>query len=658
MPRPTLSGRAVGTEVGFDSRKVVPLGVFAVLLVGSVVAFSCLGVPTPTHPRSLQARGDYEDGFVTNAQKVLTFSWTGQTRSASAAFQAVFTNGHGYWNPVFSESGLKGVVWTGQKVVDWVENDLLAGRDPFLRHGGLVPVPWDTLPANGAVAGDQLLHEQYVGYSRRQVCFIVAKSMLGANTLGYENGLGRLMFKKEADTDCIPSAGDFGKSWWGLLAACAADPNLVDGSQGPLVLVTKGAKPGDLQAQEEHLRDTSSKLPLAYAGFRLCRYDDGGSKEYLSGIPEVPKEGCRPPSAGGPGVDFMTGGLPGQALQDTTTTDMVGGHAYGKSCYIGGGQDERLMLYMPELSALAFFLSQARPDASAIPSLRTPVWVLGARVLFSGLDGTARFSHLFQINRNVPMLTDLTDMELNSINFMISTSRPVLAIKSPMVGLLKSSFAAHSLQKARLNKEKLQRSRDVRWHGLRVVSQYSFGSQVMAWYHAVKLDSYAADLHPVLRKVVKSIGAGPWVAGLSWGDSQLGVLAMWLGHALAAQSWGASGELPLDYYLYSAFTENPGNQCLLHSAPNCHKCLRQCVANPLPSSAFWLPQHAWMKSGNPCVSDGEGACSNKGLEDVMWIYGLKHAGELWDKVDELLGLSSDSSRSVFDMLMDDYVSSA
>lgn len=37
-----------------------------------------------------------------------------------------------------------------------------------------------------------------------------------------------------------------------------------------------------------------------------------------------------------------------------------------------------------------------------------------------------------------------------------------------------------------------------------------------------------------LKTVVKSIGIGPWGAGLSFGDSSLSFFAIWIGHAAAA----------------------------------------------------------------------------------------------------------------------------
>ena len=37
-----------------------------------------------------------------------------------------------------------------------------------------------------------------------------------------------------------------------------------------------------------------------------------------------------------------------------------------------------------------------------------------------------------------------------------------------------------------------------------------------------------------MQQVIKSIGVGPWGGGLSFGDSAVGFLAMWIGHAAAA----------------------------------------------------------------------------------------------------------------------------
>merc|ERR1712194_37577 len=86
-----------------------------------------------------------------------------------------------------------------------------------------------------------------------------------------------------------------------------------------------------------------------------------------------------------PGRDFMTGGLLGQATQDISAA-WFGGYLFDAHvCGLGGGQDERLSVYFPEVTVLAYFLSASHP----YPQLRQPVWVLGARNFFTGLDGTA-----------------------------------------------------------------------------------------------------------------------------------------------------------------------------------------------------------------------------------------------------------------------------
>merc|ERR1712050_547759 len=108
-----------------------------------------------------------------------------------------------------------------------------------------------------------------------------------------------------------------------------------------------------------------------------------------------PAEGCAQPSDTGIGKDFMTGGLKGQATQDISAA-WLGGYVFGNADGLGGGQDERLMVYFPEVSALTFFLSQNEKTAQ----LRQPVWVLGARRLFTGIDGTCRYERPLVLDRD------------------------------------------------------------------------------------------------------------------------------------------------------------------------------------------------------------------------------------------------------------------
>mmetsp|Transcript_62269 Transcript_62269/g.181915 ORF Transcript_62269/g.181915 Transcript_62269/m.181915 type:complete len:670 (-) Transcript_62269:187-2196(-) len=577
--------------------------------------------------------------FVTNAEGTKTFPWSEPARTVYAALYDAFGKEgvENHKGMAFDESHVPKRSWT--EVAAWVDNELLKGPDPFKAHNGQVPVPW---PSTGD-GQDQLAPGQWVGYSRRQVCFIVAKSLLGAKTQGYNNGLQRYMeMPGTVPPNCLPRTNDFGKAWWSLLAACSADPGLRDGGQGPMLLATKAGGKPDVAA----VRELSKKIELSSAGLRVCRYDDGsGGAGLPSGLQSVPQEGCAQPTASGPGKDFMTGGLHKQATQDISAR-FLGGYIFGNACGLGGGQDERLMVYLPEVSALTFFLSQAPGIANNQnpPQLRQPAWILGARKMLYGLDGTARFNEYEGFDAGVPLTSDLVDIQVSGKTYKISSSRPFLGFMSENQDFI--PWADSNGQRiARRNKEPRQRE-------VNPSSSYAFEKQVRAWYGSVALSSYNEDMQPILRKLVGSIGVGPWLAGLWWGDSQLGLLAVWLGHAIAAPTW-KGGSLPLDYYMYSAFTENPGNQCFVHSAANCKACLQHCHAKPLPEKSYWLPKGVSPSPQDPCVDgDPNQDCGVKGIEDIYEAYAHETASTLWTDVETTLSANpQDVSRSVFDMLL-------
>mmetsp|Transcript_101304 Transcript_101304/g.315740 ORF Transcript_101304/g.315740 Transcript_101304/m.315740 type:complete len:705 (-) Transcript_101304:85-2199(-) len=607
---------------------------------------------------------------------------------------------------------------TREKLLYWAEHELLGGPDPFAAHGGRVPLPWprrgglgckaaweerhdscrprwqgscDTVfsstsdaicecePPPGTVCSpatwvdtdhslicgeckvlakrmsshyrtcraycaaqqtqgidDQLGAGQYVGYSRRQLCFIAAKSLVGAGTAGYDNGLKQYLEEHGAER-CLPRTGDFGRALFSLLATCAVDPGLAAGGQGPLILVAKPLPKPDVPAVRAH-----DATPLSAAGLRVCQYDDGTAAGSLPGVPTVPAAGCAQPTADGPGKDFMTAeALPGQGLQDISAA-FFGGYVFGNACGLGGGQDERLMTYMPEVAALAFFLSE-KPGR---PQLRQPAWVLGARMLFKGLDGTARWDQRMEFDSRVPLVRDLVPVELGGKVYKLGTSRPFLAFMSENQGSLTKFEPIVRL--ARRNRHPEQRE-------FHPESWFAFDKQVRAWYWSVALSSYPQAVRPILKASVKSLGSGPWLAGLWWGDSQLGILATWLGHTIAAPSWGAGAQaFPLDYYIYSAFTENPGNMCFLHSHAACRACQRHCLARPLPETAYWMPDDAFFGDGPTasCAYAGPDDCGGAGLADIYAAYAGKTAGELWRDVEAALRHNDyRTDRTVFDLLL-------
>lgn len=334
-------------------------------------------------------------------------------------------------------------------MINWVRHELLGRNSTFSEFGGKVPVPW---PSAADQLDDQLDNGQFVAYSRRQVCFIVAKSLVGADTMGYRNGLHRYLEAHVPWEGCTPWSSAFGRAFWGLLKACAADPALTDGAQGPSILVAKAMKPPKV----EDVRKLAKNAMLADADLRVCRYDDGSAGvngTLPAPLKPVPVAGCMQPLSNAPGKDFMTGGLRGQATADISAS-WLGGYIMGNSCGLAAGQDERLMSYMPEVAALAFFLSQS----PKFPQLRQPAWVLGARMLFKGIDGTSRFDHTFEWDPAAPLSGDLIATDIQGARYALSSSRPFIAFMSESQDFFGGDWTnKDKLQRARRNKEPLQR---------------------------------------------------------------------------------------------------------------------------------------------------------------------------------------------------------
>ena len=72
---------------------------------------------------------------------------------------------------------------------------------------------------------------------------------------------------------------------------------------------------------------------MSSAGLRVCDYDTGAGP--LENVDPVPAEGCQPRPYDAPGVDFMIGGLKGQATQDISAS-WFGGYLFDAgACGLG-----------------------------------------------------------------------------------------------------------------------------------------------------------------------------------------------------------------------------------------------------------------------------------------------------------------------------------
>merc|ERR1712232_1490822 len=140
------------------------------------------------------------------------------------------------------------------------------------------------------------------------------------------------------------------------------------------------------------VRSRSETAAFNKTDLRVCRYDDGSTDGKPELLTPVPAAGCTQPTKTAPGNDFMAGGIPGQVTVDMVEKWFMG-FVSQNPCGLGGGQDERLLAYFPEASALALFLSGATLiPMRQYPQLNQPAWILGARLLLRGLDGTCRFN--------------------------------------------------------------------------------------------------------------------------------------------------------------------------------------------------------------------------------------------------------------------------
>jgi len=543
-----------------------------------------------------------------------------------------------------------GAVATAETVSAYTEG-LLSGPSPFGGERGRVRIP----ESSGA-SSDQLDWQQYVVYTRRQVCYIAALVVAGNEAPDYNSGLSRLIPPEKCDND-LYQAG-FKRSLIGLLAACSVDPALKDGAQGPVLIV---AKSSDDLAKAPSLAD--SDVPLSSAPLRTCRFRDGSSANppLSEHIPGTPEAACRP-TEDAP-IDFMRAGnsLKGQVLVDITAA-WIGGYILAhKGCgAIDGGQDERLMTTMPEVMVLSFFMSEkASPLASEGVSLLVPAYILGARRIFAGLDGTSRDigkenfnAGKPEVNLDAPMGAgdDLQAIVVNGKTVKISAQSPFLGFQS----INQESGLAQDVPPARKNQNAIQFETD---------GAYGFEIQVKAWYNAVALDFWHPDIQEVLKTVVSAIGSGPWGSGVWWGNSQIFTLVAWMGQALAQKSWGE--DMPLDYYIYSSFTENPSNQCLIHSSSDCQACLKACdntgYAGPGNNQRYccmepepWIPS-AGLFNDKAClpVEMGPELCGTHGFGEVYDAFRSLTVGALWAKVQAAADALQESPEeaTLFDKMM-------
>ena len=139
-------------------------------------------------------------------------------------------------------------------------------------------------------------------------------------------------------------------------------------------------------------------------------------------------------------------GPQGQAMQ-VMTQKTVGGHIYGVTCSIGGGQSEHVAVYMPEATALSLFLTNEES-----PQVPTPAWIVGARPILDIEDATLSSNATLQPLKGVRFTSDLVDVQIVSSKFKVSGSKPIVAFSGETEDLLGMSLSPDDVHLARTNR--------------------------------------------------------------------------------------------------------------------------------------------------------------------------------------------------------------
>ena len=99
-----------------------------------------------------------------------------------------------------------------------------------------------------------------------------------------------------------------------------------------------------------------------------------------------------------------------------------------------------LVMSMPVMTPIArATLRLQAPPRDGIgerPQLRVPVWILGARMLFTGLDGTGRHDGAMTHDPDVPFARQLAQFEVGGASYQVDASRPFVAFMSETQGFL------------------------------------------------------------------------------------------------------------------------------------------------------------------------------------------------------------------------------
>lgn len=275
-------------------------------------------------------------------------------------------------------------------------------------------------------------------------------------------------------------------------------------------------------------------------------------------------------------------------------------------CDLANTQEESAVQFYSEVLALSFFAG------GRTKMLSVPIAILGTRRYMSDISGETDNGVCGYIKQQNWLNEDIG----RSLVSAPVGDRDVPIAASSFVAIESICIACYAAKKCSLD-ELMNNRCDVQRRHLDM--------DVSLLYGAYESSLYNPSISGAFRRVVKRIGTGPWGAGDWRGDSQQSFLAFWIAASLIS-------DVSLDYYAYSRFCENAGNQCLVLGGEACKACLRR--------------TYPWQGTGGKLVS--EWSCSEPGIHDVVNKFKGRPAGEVHNALYQVSG----PSRSVFASVLD------
>ena len=246
--------------------------------------------------------------------------------------------------------------------------------------------------------------------------------------------------------------------------------------------------------------------------------------------------------------DFMSMTTPGQTLVDISGGNIGGG---GEFCTLANSQDETLMIFYPEVTFSIIFSEYILNKTE--PKIAQPALWLGVRRYVDTSTGELHNHSATCGTVDKPNIDNMFNTTTTGLN-----NQPIY--KTSFAAFQSSGTTCNDGPQAIINLCTDQRS-------IGSPDSGGFLYNIKQCATMFSHNSYPTDLGPVLGNVIDTVGTGPWGAGVWWGNSQMSFLAMWVGLSIA-------GNIKLNYYLYDAFCENPGNQCYLLSTDECVDCIK------------------------------------------------------------------------------------